>query len=127
MAAQRRAQRGAADAGARAGAAGVEGDGGFERAAEDGVPAALRGRPGAERHCQLHGIERGNGEGSPFAGAWQSARGAGREAMSEIEKKTVPAVDPAAEPGAELGAEPNVDPELGQALAHFRANAHAWS
>jgi|HubBroStandDraft_5_1064220.scaffolds.fasta_scaffold53650_2 hypothetical protein len=47
--------------------------------------------------------------------------------MSEIEKKTVPAVDPAAKPGAELGAEPNVDPELGQALAHFRANAHAWS
>jgi hypothetical protein len=46
--------------------------------------------------------------------------------MSEIEKKTVPAVHPAAEPGAELGAEPNVDPELGQALAHFRANVHAW-
>ena len=46
--------------------------------------------------------------------------------MSEIEKKTVPAVDPAAEPGAELGAEPNVDPELGQALAHFRASVHAW-
>jgi hypothetical protein len=46
--------------------------------------------------------------------------------MSEIEKKTVPAVHPAAEPGAELSAEPNVDPELGQALAHFRASVHAW-
>jgi hypothetical protein len=39
--------------------------------------------------------------------------------MSEIEKKTVPAVHPAEESVAE--------PELGQALAHFRASLHAWS
>ena len=35
----------------------LEGSGGFERAAADGIPASVCGRPGAERDCEGHRVE----------------------------------------------------------------------
>ena len=69
-------------AGAGTGGAGLEGGGGPERAAANGVFAALRGRAGVERDCASHRVERRHGEGASFAGAGQSARGVERYTMN---------------------------------------------
>jgi RNA polymerase sigma factor (sigma-70 family) len=65
-----------------AGEAGVGGGEGFERAAADGFSAALCGRAGVERDCAGHGVERGHGEGAPFAGTGEECARNWGETMS---------------------------------------------
>src|SRR5947209_3120188 len=132
MAAQRGEFARAATAGAGAGEAGVAGSGWPERAAKDGVSAALCRRDGDCRNRPGGGLERGYGEGAPFARSGESARRGKGEIMSLKDGWNEPGErDSRVEPGAGLGmddgARQDRDLEMERALRDFRLSVHAWS
>ena len=86
---------------------------GSEQAAADGFSAQVCGRPGFERNCAGNRLERGNGEGAPFAGARESARGTEGEVMSLDKEQTNGSGD--------------LEARLEEALKNFRSSVRAWS
>src|SRR3954471_16459761 len=133
MAAQRREFSRAAVAGPGAGEARVAGGGRIERAAEDGVPVAFRGRNGHCRNRAGDRIERGYGEGAPLARFRESARRGEGESMSiderleeggEGEDRVSPFAGLVSGEGVR---NPEGDPVMEQALRDFRLSVHAWS